>query len=95
MAKFDESLRQKLVSCNFIFDSIFSKENNQDTFFKYLITMRGYEYFYDVISNRKDTIIDFSFIEKQLSIIYDNYRDIRNKKAIFSEKKGENWTETF
>ena len=92
-AKFDESLRQKLVSCNFIFDSIFSKENNQDIFFKYLITMRGYEYFYDILSNRKDTIIDFSFIEKQLSIIYDNYRDIRNKKAIFSEKKGENWTE--
>ena len=37
MVKFDEFLRQKLVSCNFIFDSIFSKENNQDIFFKYLI----------------------------------------------------------
>ena len=53
--------------------------------------MRGYEYFYDILSSRKDTIIDFSFIEKQLPIIYDNHRDIRNKKAIFSEKKGENW----
>ena len=57
--------------------------------------MRGYEYFYDILSSRKDTIIDFSFIEKKLSTIYDNYRDIRNKKAIFSEKKGENWAETF
>ena len=95
IAKFDESLRQKLVSCNFIFDSIFSKENNQDIFFKYLITMRGYEYFYDILSNRKDTIIDFSFIEKKLSTIYDNYRDIRNKKAIYTEKKGENGQKLF
>ena len=93
LAKFDEFLRQKLVSCNFIFDSIFSKENNQDIFFKYLITMRGYEYFYDILSSRKDTTIDFSLIEKHLSTIYNKYIDIRKKKAIFSEKKGENWTE--
>ena len=55
--------------------------------------MRGYEYFYDILSSRKDTTIDFSFIEKHLSTIYNKYIDIRKKKAIFSEKKGENWTE--
>ena len=66
IAKSDESLRQKLVSCNFIYDSIFSKEKNKDIFFKYQITMRGYEYFYDVLVNRKNITIDFSLI----TIIY-------------------------
>ena len=93
IAKSDESLRQKLVSCNFIYDSIFSKEKNKDIFFKYQITMRGYEYFYDVLVNRKNITIDFSLITNYLSLIYENRKNIEKQEKSFSEKKGKNWTE--
>ena len=95
IAKSDESLRQKLVSCNFIYDSIFSKEKNKDIFFKYQITMRGYEYFYDVLVNRKNITIDFSLITNYLSLIYENRKNIEKQEKSFSEKKGENWTEYY
>ena len=93
MAKSDESLREKLISCNFIYESIFSNEKNQDIFFKYQITMRGFEYFYDVLTNRKNITLDFSLIAKHISLIYENRKYIDNIVKCFSEKKGENWTE--
>ena len=55
--------------------------------------MRGFEYFYDVLTNRKNITLDFSLIAKHISLIYENRKYIDNIVKCFSEKKGENWTE--
>jgi len=55
--------------------------------------MRGFEYFYDVLTNRKNITLDFSLIVKHISLIYENRKYIDNIVKCFSEKKGENWTE--
>ena len=93
IAKSDKNLREKLASSNFFYYNIFDTEKNKDTFFKYQITMKGYEYFYNIISDRKDIKIDFSQTVNFLSTIQDRFKEIKNKRKIFEEKKGENWTE--
>ena len=93
MVKCDEIVRQKFTSCNFYYDSIYNRQKNQDIFFKYNITMEGYKYFYNIIIERKNSFIDFSSFVKFLTIYKEKSDEINNKEKIFSEKKGEIWTE--
>ena len=93
MIKYDEIVRQKYTSCYFNYDSIYNPEKNRDIFFKYNITMEGYKYFYNIITERKNNFIDFSSLVKLLTIDKEKSDKIKKKKQIFNEKKGEIWTE--
>ena len=93
MVKCDEIVRQKFTSCNFNYDSIYNPQKEKDIFFKYNITMEGYKYLYNIITERKNSFIDFSSFIKFLTISKEKSDEIKNKEKIFKEKNGEIWTE--
>ena len=93
MIKHDKLVRQKYTSCYLNYDCIYDPHKNQDIFFKYAITMEGYQYFYNIITNHKNKFIDFSSLIKYLLIIEEKEKDIKKLGNYLKEKKGEDWTE--
>lgn len=101
--KYDDILRNVFTSCFFDYQSIFQgkeknkeedkkkEQNNID--FQYDITMDGYLYFYNIITDRKDKYINFFSLVNFLTTIKDKRKEIIDRKKLFDEKKGENWTE--
>ena len=89
MIKHDKLVRQKYNSCYLNYDCIYDIRKNQDIFFKYAITMEGYQYFYNIIIDRKNTFINFSSLLKYL-LLAEEIEKLRNH---LNEKKGEDWIE--
>ena len=93
MIKHDELVRQKYISCYLNYDCIYDNTINKDIFFKYSITMEGYQYFYNVITTRKNKYIDFSSLIKFLLKIEEKEKEKQKLRESLNEKKGEDWTE--
>ena len=89
MVKHDKLLSQKFTSCYLNYDCTYDTRKNQDIFFKYVITMEGYQYFYNIISNRKNKFINFSSLLKCLLMVEEG----ENLDKYFAAKKGDNWIE--
>jgi hypothetical protein len=89
MIKHDKLVRQKYNSCYLNYDCIYDIRKNQDIFFKYAITMEGYQYFYNIITDRKNTFINFSSLLKYLLMVEEG----ENLDKYFAAKKGDNWIE--
>ena len=71
-AENDERLREQLISCSLDYESIYyENKNNKNNSFLYIITMKGYSYFYNIVTDRKKNNI---FVDISL-FIDDNFTD--------------------
>ena len=69
----DERLREHFISCSFDFNSIFyENKDNKSNLFLYKLTMEGYSYFYNIVTDRKknNIFVDIS------SFTNDNFKEL-------------------
>lgn len=86
VAENDEKLREKFISCSLDYESIYYKnKSNKNNYFLYKLTMKGYSYFYNIVTDRKKNNI---FVDISL-FTDDNFKDFFDiyKFNIIKQKK--------